>query len=332
MNKVKNSQVTQENYCSITSGIFKFLPKTKLPFCLYRMNPSTGSFKPATTEGKTIISSEKQAIYDDCEKGLIFIKSTSISDCKPYFASNLETVISDISDSISDEDLAPIIIEGLKESSNKIFTDSIKNNFKSFHTLLTATGELVHSNPDIIWHMLPLLDKSHSLTNKSISNGIIGAGVCLHGREGRPDLDSFLESLIALFLCDIGMCSLPDFVLGKEFSLSVDEQKRIRTHPVNSVEVLSLTQSMTKTSLRAILEHHERLDGSGYPRGVTNDQISWLGKLCGAVDSFVAMTMERPGKKSMTTVNALKMLYKESTLYDPNIIYALEKVTYREEC
>ncbi|MBI9110781.1 HD-GYP domain-containing protein [Maridesulfovibrio ferrireducens] len=330
MNKVKSNSTIEESYCSISSAIFKFLPKTGLPFCLYRMNPQTGQFSPATTAGKTIISAEKLSIFNDCEKDLIFIKSTDISDCKPYFATNLETVITDMSHSISDEDMAQIIIEGLKDSSVKIFKDSLKKNFEYFHTTLTAAGELVYKNPDIIWDMLPLLCKDHSLTNKSISNGIIGAGICLHGREGKPDMDSFMESLIALFLCDIGMICLPDFVLGKEFSLSIDEQKRIRNHPINSVEILSLTHSLTKTSLRAILEHHERMDGSGYPRGVTCDQISWLGKLCGAVDSFVAMTMERPGKKSMTTVNALKMLYKESALYDPNIIYALEKVTYRE--
>ncbi|HAS90065.1 MAG TPA: metal-dependent phosphohydrolase, partial [Desulfovibrio sp.] len=56
-----------------------------------------------------------------------------------------------------------------------------------------------------------------------------------------------------------------------------------------------------------------------------------LGKLCGAVDSYSAMTMGRPGKQSMPTVKALKILYNESTQYDPNIIYALEKVTYREQ-
>ncbi|WP_245805512.1 HD-GYP domain-containing protein [Desulfovibrio gilichinskyi] len=326
----KKDQMVEECYCSISSDIFKFLPKSGLPFCLYRMNPQTGTFSAATTPGKTIVSTDKKIIFKECDKDLIFIKSSDIADCRPYFCANLETVISDMAHSIPDEDMAMIIVEALKEASNKLFKDSLKKNFQHFYSTLHAAGELVHNNPDIIWYMIPLLDKQHSLTNKSISNGIIGAGICLHGREGKPDFNSFMESLIALFLCDVGMCCLPDFVLGKEFSLSVDEQKRIRNHPVSSVEVLSITQSLTNTSLRAILEHHERMDGSGYPRGVTSENISWLGKLCGAVDSFVAMTMIRPGKKCMTTVDALKALYKESYLYDPNIIYALEKVTYRE--
>ena len=330
MKMVKKDQMAEESFCSISSDIFKFLPKSGLPFCLYRMNPQTGNFSAATTPGKTIISTDKKRIFKECGKDLIFIKSCDIADCRPYFCANLETVISDMAHSISDEDMALILFEALKDACNKIFKDSLKKNFHYFHSTLLAAGELIHANPNIIWHMIPHLDKQHSLTNKSISNGIIGAGICLHGREGKQDLDSFIESLVALFLCDVGMSCLPDFVLGKEFSLSIDEQKRIRNHPISSVEILSMTKSLTKTSLRAILEHHERMDGSGYPRGVTSEKISWLGKLCGAVDSFVAMTMIRPGKKCMTTVDALKALYKESYLYDPNIIYALEKVTYRE--
>ncbi|NDV28663.1 HD-GYP domain-containing protein [Desulfovibrio sp. JC010] len=331
MNAIDDSKLIEESFCSITGDIFKILPKSKLPFCLYRMNSSNGRFTPITIPGKAIVSADKQTIATDCNRGLIFIKFTDINQCRPYFLPHLPTVISDISHSIPENELAALLLEGLKGSAEKIYTDSIKLHFKDFRTTLISVGELLHEKPELLWMMIPLLDSQHSLVNKALSNGIIGAAVLLHAREMKPDVKIFVDALFALFLCDIGLCNLPEFVLGKEFCLSLDEQKRIRQHPIGSVEVLSMTGSLNKTSLRAILEHHERMDGSGYPRGVTNENLSWLGKLCGAVDSYVAMTMGRPGKKSMDTVKALKILYSESTQYDPNIIYALEKVTYREE-
>ncbi|WP_319778572.1 HD domain-containing phosphohydrolase [Maridesulfovibrio sp.] len=330
MSAIDDSKLIEESFCSITEAIFKILPKSSLPFSLYRMNSSNGRFTPITIPGKTIISAEKQAIAEDCEQGLIFIKFTDITQCRPYFLPHLPVVISDISHSIPEKELAALLIEGLRENVDKIYTDSIKLHFKNFQKTLTAVGELLHENSDLLWMMIPMLDSQHSLVNKALSNGVIGAAVLLHAREIKPDVNIFVDALFALFLCDIGLSNLPEFVLGKEFCLSLDEQKRIRYHPISSVEVLSLTNSLSKNALRAILEHHERLDGSGYPRGVTNNNLSWLGKLCGAVDSYVAMTMGRPGKKSMPTVKALKILYSESTQYDPNIIYALEKVTYRE--
>jgi len=331
MNAVNDSKLIEESFCSITEAIFKLLPKNNLPCNLYRMNSSNGRFTPITIPGKAIVSADKQAITEACERGLIFIKFTDINSCRPYFLSHLPTVICDISHSIPEQELSALLLEGLKESADKIYSDSIKLHFNTFQDTLTSVGELLHENPELLWLMIPMLDSNHSLVNKALSNGIIGAALLLHAREVKPDVKIFIDALFALFLCDIGLCSLPEFVLGKEFCLSLDEQKRIRQHPIGSVEILSLTSSMSKTSLRAILEHHERMDGSGYPRGVTNENLSWLGKLCGAVDSYVAMTMGRPGKKSMPTVKALKILYSESTQYDPNIIYALEKVTYRDE-
>ncbi|CCO23569.1 HD-GYP domain-containing protein [Maridesulfovibrio hydrothermalis] len=330
MNMTQDSQIIKESYCSITSDVFKFLPKKDLPFSLHRMNSSSGKFSPITVPGKVIVSALKQTIINDCDRGLIFIKCSDITECKSFLAANLKIVIRDIADSIPEHDLASIIIEGLKLSAATIYVDSVKINFKEFHETLCAVGELLHDNPELIWLMMPLLATNHSLVNKSVSSGIIGSAVILLGRDSRPDINVFLDAFCALVLCDIGLCNLPEFVLGKEFCLTLDEQKRIRQHPITSVELLSITESLSKTTLRAILEHHERMDGSGYPRGVSNEHLSWLGKLCGAVDSFVAMTMERPGKKRIPTVAALKILYRESTQYDPNIIYALEKVTYKE--
>lgn len=330
MNAISDSKLIEESFCSISGEIFKILPKNNLPFSLYRMNSSNGRFTPITIPGKAIVSTDKQTITDDCKRGLIFIKFNDINACRPFFLPHLPTVINDISHSIPEQELAALLLEGLKNSADKIYIDSIKLHFKKFQTTLASVGELLHEKPELLWLMLPMLDPQHSLVNKALSNGIIGAAVLLHTREIKPDVKIFTDALFALFLCDIGLCSLPEFVLGKEFCLSLDEQKRIRQHPISSVEILSMTSSLSKASLRAILEHHERMDGSGYPRGVTNDNLSWLGKLCGAVDSYVAMTMGRPGKKSMPIVTVLKILYSESTQYDPNIIYALEKVTYRD--
>lgn len=331
MNTMNNANIFEESFCSVTKNIFKILPKKNLPISLYRMSPSNGKFTPVTVPGKTIISADKKTILNDCERGLIFIRFTDIGECKPFFLEHLPIVINEISHSLPEHEMAVMLLEGLKLSAEKIYIDSMKLHFKAFHETLHAVGELLHEKPELIWLMLPMLDDEHSLVNKALHNGMIGAGVLLHAREAKPKIEIFVDALFALFLCDIGLCNLPDFVLGKEFCLSLDEQKRIRQHPITSLELLSTTNMLSKTSLRAILEHHERMDGSGYPRGVTSESLSWLGKLCGAVDSYSAMTMGRPGRQSMPTVKALKILYSESTQYDPNIIYALEKVTYRDQ-
>lgn len=330
MNMTSSYEPIEDGFCSIPSDILKMLPKKGLKFSLYRINTETGKYYPITVPGTAISHTERQTICTDCDCGYIFIKNRDLHCCKEQFSKDLGKVVSCIGKAIPDHELASLLVEGLKSAAATVYNDSVKLNFDNFHATLRSVGELLHQRPQILWLMIPLLDRSHSLVNKSVSTGIIGAAVILLGRDLKPDLNVFIDAISALFLCDIGLSHLPEFVLGKEFCLSRDEQKRIRQHPIGSVEILGATKKISKTTLRAILEHHERMDGSGYPRGVGNEQLSWLGKLCGAVDSFVAMTMERPGKKRMPIVNSLKILYKESSQYDPNIIYALEKVTYRE--
>jgi len=84
MNTISDSRLIEESFCSITGEIFKILPKKNLPFSLYRMNSTSGRFTPITIPGKTIISADKQAIAEDCKRGLIFIKFT---DARTYRAS-----------------------------------------------------------------------------------------------------------------------------------------------------------------------------------------------------------------------------------------------------
>lgn len=115
MNAMNDSKLIEESFCSITEAIFKILPKNNLPFSLYRMNPSNGRFTPITIPGKAIISADKQSISDDCERGLIFIKFRDIGTCKPFFMHHLPTVISDISHSIPEHELASLLLEGLKK-------------------------------------------------------------------------------------------------------------------------------------------------------------------------------------------------------------------------
>lgn len=75
------------------------------------------------------------------------------------------------------------------------------------------------------------------------------------------------------------------------------------------------------------LEHHERLNGSGYPNGLSGDQISIESRIMAVVDSFDAMTTDRPYKKGMSEQVALEELKSlTGTLYDEFVVLTLEKL------
>ena len=97
---------------------------------------------------------------------------------------------------------------------------------------------------------------------------------------------------VAVYLHDIGMSLLPLAVLRKTAPLSELEVGRVRGHVQRGVSFLSEMPHWSEAS-RFIHEHHERVDGQGYPRGLSHDEISHGGKILALVDAFEAMTHER---------------------------------------
>jgi HD-GYP domain-containing protein (c-di-GMP phosphodiesterase class II) len=85
---------------------------------------------------------------------------------------------------------------------------------------------------------------------------------------------------------DIGKCLIDDCILKKETPLSNEEYDVMKTHVLEGIKILE--PIMPKDELEMVYCHHERLDGSGYPRGLTEDQIAFGGKIFAVADSFNA--------------------------------------------
>jgi diguanylate cyclase (GGDEF)-like protein/putative nucleotidyltransferase with HDIG domain len=126
-------------------------------------------------------------------------------------------------------------------------------------------------------------------------------------------------------LHDIGKLALPDAVLNKPGPLDEDEMQLVRTHSVLGAELVRAWGE--PAAARFVLEHHERIDGTGYPAGLTADEISLEGRILHAVDAFAAMTSERPYRRAGTSEHALEELRAASgTQFDPAVVKALEQV------
>jgi putative nucleotidyltransferase with HDIG domain len=114
---------------------------------------------------------------------------------------------------------------------------------------------------------------------------------------------------LAGLLHDLGKVGTPDAVLGKETTLNEDDWAYIRQHPGKGAEVLSHLAAYQDVA-DIVQYHHERLDGSGYPDGVTGEGIPELSKILAIADSYHAMTSDRPYKAARSSFDALKELRK----------------------
>jgi putative nucleotidyltransferase with HDIG domain len=134
---------------------------------------------------------------------------------------------------------------------------------------------------------------------------------------------------IGSLLHDIGKIGIPDHVLLKNGKLTSEEFDIIKKHPKTGVNILSQVQ-LLEPMLPAILEHHERLDGSGYPDKLMGSNISLMGRIVAVADVFDAMTSHRPYRPALSFLEVLEYLEKNSSkLFDPICVNAMKNIIQR---
>ena len=121
------------------------------------------------------------------------------------------------------------------------------------------------------------------------------------------DHDQLDTLLIGGKLHDIGKIGVPDALLLKPGKLSDEEIAQFRFHPSIGAEILTAIPSLIPM-IEVVLYHHERIDGLGYPRGLTGDQIPLLARICGVADCFDALTSDRPYRSGFEQEKAYEII------------------------
>lgn len=121
-------------------------------------------------------------------------------------------------------------------------------------------------------------------------------------------------------LHDIGNMSLPDSILLQPGSLSSQEWDVVRTHPLHAYDLLSAIPDL-REAVDIPFCHHERWDGSGYPRGLKGNQIPLVAQVFSIVDTYHALTSDRPFRKAWPPEKALELIRAEAGQgFNPEIV------------
>jgi len=121
-----------------------------------------------------------------------------------------------------------------------------------------------------------------------------------------------LEKLeFSAILHDVGKIGIPDSILLKAGKLTSEEFQTIKNHTVYGAEILSGIKYVDVDIISGALEHHERLDGSGYPHGKKDGDISLFGQIIGVADVFDALSSRRTYKDAWQINDVLQMIEED---------------------
>ena len=144
----------------------------------------------------------------------------------------------------------------------------------------------------------------------SVNVGILGVTLAKALFKNSSDHD--IHALgIGFFLHDLGKVRINQEIINKPAKLTEEEMREIRRHPADGYKILLETRQLTTESRLIVLQHHERYDGSGYPRGLRKDEIHIYARLCSLADVYDALTSDRPYKNRLEPFQALKLMRED---------------------
>jgi len=165
----------------------------------------------------------------------------------------------------------------------------------------------VTRNPDaMIW-----LARVRKWDNYSYHHSIratIWATIC--GRHVGLNREGMRALALGTMLCEVGMARIPRELLEKTGAYTVGEEKTIRQHIEHSLDIVNKMEGVSPFARSVVASHHERFDGSGYPKGISGDEIPYLGKIAGIAYAYDELRHPRQATNSITPAAAMNKLYQ----------------------
>ena len=176
----------------------------------------------------------------------------------------------------------------------------------------------IERNPDAMMLLLRIRQKDGHEFSRAVDTLI---HMIAFGRFLQFPGERLLLLGLAGLLLNVGKVRLPDAILQKKAPLTAEEYAIAKGHVMHSVEMIRAAPGLSQALADIVMQHHERLDGSGYPQGLRGRQISIDGAIAGLVDSYSTLTSVRPNAEQVSPSTALSMLHKvRGTLFDELLV------------
>jgi putative nucleotidyltransferase with HDIG domain len=183
-------------------------------------------------------------------------------------------------------------------------------NMESVSEVVGSMADSILRSPDALTSLTRLKQFDEYTFFHSVNTSALALSVGKHLGYGREPL---LQLGTGMLLHDIGKTMIPVEILNKPGRYEAHEFEIMKQHVLRGAEILSNTTGLTDTFLKPALEHHERVDGTGYPHHRSNKDLSQFGLIAAIVDIYDAVTSDRCYHKGKTPHDTLQFRYQLGT-------------------
>ncbi|MHC1711679.1 MAG: HD-GYP domain-containing protein [Solidesulfovibrio sp.] len=312
----------EEEYYQINPDILQSFSKFRPPLNIYRFIEKVSRITPYYKVGERLSKEQTEELADLVDQGVVFVSREDHAVYVKHISFQLDLVLLD--KHLTETEIADIFQIALTRRMEAFFDQPVRLVFdKVLEDVLTLT-EYFWEDPHRARALSRRMHLTHTLANHAVNCGFFGLYLYLSGqsenfREGKTARTQLDRTALGLFLHDLGMTRVPAMIRDKTKPLTPDEMQKIRGHTMAGFEMLARLDIKFLEMERCVSEHHERLDGSGYPQKISGSTISETGLLAGVVDSYCAMLTQRPHAAALEPMAAAKRLFEDSRRYPPEL-------------
>jgi HD-GYP domain-containing protein (c-di-GMP phosphodiesterase class II) len=312
-----------EEYYQIGADILGSFNKYRPPLNIFKFKEDVARIMPYYKVGGRLTNEQVDELASLTKEGMIFVSRDDHSIYVKHISYQLDLVLVD--KNLKEKEIADIFTQALTRKLQEFFDQPVPVVFEKLWVDIMVLTEYLYEDIRRARALVRRLHKEHSLENHSMNCGFLG--LALFGKIKEKNFQesvkrkTFDRLAAGLFLHDMGMAKVPAFIRGKDKPLTGDERTKINAHTKVGYEMLNKLGLKYSEVEQCVTEHHERVNGSGYPLKSMKQDLP--GRLCAVVDSFCAMITKRPYSEGMPLLKAATEL-SQDVRYDKEITKMLQ--------
>jgi HD-GYP domain-containing protein (c-di-GMP phosphodiesterase class II) len=291
-----------KGYVQLSSGLLRALSSKKVAIYVW-----TGE-----SERAVLFREADIALDDETVEELIVSRGNSLYVRAADFKDMCTDLLASLGDVVKDESLAPADRFQIMQMAVSFEVDRTLKAIDAskfvglVHDVACNISELVSEN-ELVPDELFAIARHDSQTFTHVTN-VAAYATMLAEALGISNSDELHQIAAGAMLHDLGKRSIPASILTKSGRLTDEERQTIQTHPLRGYEELYRRGDVDHVQLLMVYQHHEHVDGGGYPVRICGDEIHPWSRLLSVVDVFDALTGSRPYRRPMSRSEALEFI------------------------
>jgi len=247
----------------------------------------------------------------------IFVKSDQRHEYQRYIEQNLGSIL--INPHVPEQSKAGIVYDTSKALVKDVLEKpTLGENIKRSRSLVEHQISYILSGREAFLNLVRITSFDYYTYTHSVN--VSTFTIALANELGISDPNEIYALGLGSLLHDVGKSRISDKILNKKDSLNKAEFDIMKKHPGWGKEILRETDILEDEAYFPVTQHHERLDGSGYPEGLNSSSIHPHGKIIAICDVFDAMTTQRVYQDAMASYSALKKMMEMKDKFDRDIL------------